>query len=269
MKLNEFKLNQDPEYLANFEMELEDLKDILDTWGPDSLYAVSYSRFKRDYPLFAKAIIESFLLDMGILTQDEIPDIDNLGDEDGNYWKTGRLIRPEEDWPTLIDGAERLLTFRKDKGIQWEKVYPKHISNESLGEDFNSDVYNALSDVAFDYEVNKEEPKNKSDFEKAEDNFNDQFFDPINSPEDRDGLAEEVFTLTPEQEKSIETICDNLIQNADREVIEYMVEDPYSDDGVWGIDDLWDDPELSEIMDEHDGVVFKKVIDYLKNYLSK
>jgi len=140
MELNEFKLNQDPEYLANFEMELEDLKDILDTWGPDSLYAVPYSRFKRDYPLFAKAIVESFLVDMGILTQNEISDIDNLGDEDGNYWKTGRLIRPEEDWPTLIDGAERLLTFRKDKGIQWEKIYPKHVGVDKPNNSINEDM---------------------------------------------------------------------------------------------------------------------------------
>ena len=45
-----------------------------------------------------------------------------------------------------------------------------------IDEDLNSDVFKALSDIAFDYEVNKEEPVDREDFEEAEENFNDRFF---------------------------------------------------------------------------------------------
>ena len=122
--------SKNPEEL---EIETETIKSDLEDFGPEGFYAVSFDRFSREFPEFTNAVVKTFLLDMGILNEDELNDIDNLGDEDGNYWSTGRLIFPS-DWEALIDGAERLYTFRKDKGIQWEKIYKSHYKsyNESL-----------------------------------------------------------------------------------------------------------------------------------------
>ena len=114
-----------PQELEDFAMELESVKADYEDFGPDGFYSVPFKIFERDYPLFAREIIKTFLSEMGILTTSELNNIDDLGDEDGNYWDTGRLILPD-DWDTLFDGAERLLTNRKDKGIQWEKIYKKY-----------------------------------------------------------------------------------------------------------------------------------------------
>jgi len=174
--LNEVKANN-PEEL---EMELEAIQADYEDFGPEGFYAVPFSRFREEFPEFTENIIKSFLLDMGILTKAEYANVDNLGDDDGNYWETGNLILPD-DWPALIDGAYRLLTTRKNKGIQWEKIYKSHY--KPIKEDLNSDVYNALSDVAYEYEVEKEEPVYEEDFIEAEDNFNDKFFNGT-TPED-------------------------------------------------------------------------------------
>ena len=84
-----------------------------------------------------------------------------------------------------------------------------------------------------------------------------------------ESLNEEVVELTPEQEAAIKAACDELIANADREVLEYIIEDPYSDDGLFGMDALYDDPVIDELMDEHEGLVFNYIINYLKDYLNK
>ena len=54
-----------------------------------------------------------------------------------------------------------------------------------IDEDLNSDVFKALSDIAFDYEVNKDTPVYRPEFEEAEENFNDRFFAGYD-PEDYD-----------------------------------------------------------------------------------
>ena len=48
--------------------------------------------------------------------------------------------------------------------------------SEKEQRDLNNDVYNALGDVAYEYEVNKNIATTKKDFEKATDNFNNNFF---------------------------------------------------------------------------------------------
>ena len=125
MELVEVKL-QSPE---DFAMEFEGLKTDYEDFGPEGFYAVPFRTFERDYPLFTNEIIKTFLRDMEILTDKELNDPAVFEE----YWQTGDLITPE-DWPALFDGAERLLTFRKDKGIQWEKIYKSHYKSydESL-----------------------------------------------------------------------------------------------------------------------------------------
>lgn len=172
-KINEAKFKS-PQELEDFAMELESIKADYEDFGPDGFYSVPFKTIERDYPLFAREIIKTFLLEMGILNSSEISNIDELEDEEGNYWSTGRLITPE-DWPVLLDGAERLLTFRKDKGIQWEKIYPKHISNESLSE-----------------ETDLEEAKKTLDESKSSKNFirtfGKDFYKAINKASDYDDL---------------------------------------------------------------------------------
>ena len=563
MELVEVKL-QSPE---DFAMEFEGLKADYEDFGPEGFYAVPFRTFERDYPLFTNEIIKTFLRDMEILTDKELND-PTVFEE---YWQTGDLITPE-DWPALFDGAERLLTFRKDKGIQWEKIYKSHYKptdeslteryggsyyvqdedddmvksfgsekaainyakklakkdgceysvvfwddddstfigkygpkDESLTEDLRNDVFNALEDVAFDYAVMKDDPKDREEFEDAENYFNAKFFidgedfeealnenyfseldikqkkayiqeiiddaaaklpaqyrgkvkyqisdkyfekndngclvymmttgiseqapwelqkhasdfpdicfyeepanvlvkefqsrhwknngvnyekeptgnkvtlktkneskafremqveagcfffnggwdtDAINQhnnekadawgkrdtsydknkadrqreindanrgadtdnnrrsaakdpgnimarqdaarqaeinaasrneslsdvekldsflgiDEVKEELNEEAVELTPEQEEAIKAVCDELVANADREVLEYIIEDPYSDDGLFGMDALYDDPVIDELMDEHEGLVFNYIINYLKDYLNK
>lgn len=119
--LNEAKLRKNDltdENLANFRMELQEIKDNLADFGPEGLYAVPYESFKREFPIFTEKVIESFL--------------DEMGDDGEGDWQEGELIW-ENDWPCLIEGAEKLLN---GKGFQWEKIYTKHYkpTNESLNE---------------------------------------------------------------------------------------------------------------------------------------
>ena len=120
---------------SDFAMEFEKVKADFEDFGPDGFYAVPFSTFKREYPMFTEEIIKTFLKDMEILTPKELSD-PAVYEE---YWQTGELITPE-DWPALLDGAERLLTFRKDKGIQWEKIYKSHYKSydESLTENLKT-----------------------------------------------------------------------------------------------------------------------------------
>lgn len=109
--LNEAKLRKNDltdENLANFEMELQEIKDNLADFGPEGLYAVPYESFKREFPIFTEKVIESFL--------------DEMGDSGEGDWQEGELIW-ENDWPCLIEGAEKLLN---GKGFQWEKLYTKY-----------------------------------------------------------------------------------------------------------------------------------------------
>jgi len=119
--LTEAKLKKDfltDENLANFKMEIQEIKDNLDDFGPEGFYAVPYESFKREFPIFTEKVIESFLKEM---------EDDGEGD-----WQEGTLIW-DNDWPCLLEGAEKLLN---GKGFQWEKIYTKHYkpANESLNE---------------------------------------------------------------------------------------------------------------------------------------
>ena len=109
--LNEAKLKKNDltnENLANFEMELQEIKDNLADFGPEGFYAVPYESFKREFPIFTEKVIESFL--------------DEMDDPGKGDWQKGELIW-ENDWPCLIEGAEKLLN---GKGFQWEKLYTKY-----------------------------------------------------------------------------------------------------------------------------------------------
>lgn len=116
--------SKDPEAL---EYEVADIKAGYEDFGPDGFYAMSFSDFENQYPEFTKTCIRTFLKDMEILEPEELEDEDLISD----YWSEGTLIQPD-DWPCLIDGAERLTTTRKDKGIQWEKIWAAHFDSPYL-----------------------------------------------------------------------------------------------------------------------------------------
>lgn len=141
--LNEAKLKKNDltdENLANFRMELQEIKDNLADFGPEGLYAVPYESFKREFPIFTEKVIESFL--------------DEMGDGGEGDWQEGELIW-ENDWPCLIEGAEKLLN---GKGFQWEKIYTKHYkpANESLHEENEKHLY-ICDDCGYEVELTDDE----------------------------------------------------------------------------------------------------------------
>ena len=141
--LNEAKLRKNDltdENLANFEMELQEIKDNLADFGPEGLYAVPYESFKREFPIFTEKVIESFL--------------DEMGDSGEGDWQEGELIW-ENDWPCLIEGAEKLLN---GKGFQWEKLYTKYYKPDNGPVEVND-----VDDYDDDYDGDMyEEPLNES-----------------------------------------------------------------------------------------------------------
>ena len=92
--------------------ELEEIKEDFEDFGPEGFYNVPFDSFRREFPEFTSTVIDTFLKDMVGIKENELSDPEVI-----SAWSTGELILPE-DWPSLIDGAERLTTSRKEKGIQ-------------------------------------------------------------------------------------------------------------------------------------------------------
>lgn len=187
------------------------------------------------FPVTTKLIV-SFLSEMANITKEELADKDQI-----NIWWTDGDLFDDRDWEALFNGADKLIDGKKR--VLWKVYYSPY-----LDEDLNSDVYNALSDVAYDYEVNKNEPVYKKDFEEAEEHFNDKFFDGL-SKEDYDESLNE--SLSVDLQNKIKEICDVMIANLDKVDLEYIIEEsPYSEDGILSNDDLanldGDESEIAE-----------------------
>ena len=115
--LEEAKSN-DP---TKLESELETLKADYNDFGPEGFYSVPFASFERQFPEFTKTCVRAFLKELEIMDSTELKDPDLLE----QYWHTGDLIT-KQDWECLFDGAEQLFTNRKDKGLQWEKIWRKY-----------------------------------------------------------------------------------------------------------------------------------------------
>ncbi len=185
------------------------------------------------FPVTTKLIV-SFLSEMANITKEELADKDQI-----NIWWTDGDLFDDRDWEALFNGADKLINGKKR--VLWKVYYSPY-----LDEDLNSDVYDALSDVAYDYEVNKLEPVYVDDFEEAEKNFNDKFFDGLTRDDYDESLNE---SLSNELQNKIKEICDIMIANLEKEDLEYIIEEPpYSEDGILSNDDLADlDGDESEI----------------------
>lgn len=185
------------------------------------------------FPVTTKLIV-SFLSEMANITKEELADKDQI-----NIWWTDGDLFDDRDWEALFNGADKLINGKKR--VLWKVYYSPY-----LDEDLNSDVYDALSDVAYDYEVNKNEPVYVDDFEEAEKNFNDKFFDGLTRDDYDESLTE---SLSNELQNKIKEICDVMIANLEKEDLEYIIEEPpYSEDGILSNDDLADlDGDESEI----------------------
>lgn len=185
------------------------------------------------FPVTTKLIV-SFLSEMANITKEELADKDQI-----NIWWTDGDLFDDRDWEALFNGADKLINGKKR--VLWKVYYSPY-----LDEDLNSDVYNALSDVAYDYEVNKDEPVYVDDFEEAEKNFNDKFFDGLTRDDYDESLTE---SLSTDLQNKIKEICDVMIANLEKEDLEYIIgEPPYSEDGILSNDDLADlDGDESEI----------------------
>ena len=116
--------------------ELEDIQQDLEDFGPEGFYGVKFSNFLKEFPVFGKEVILSWIKEMDIRSPEEMEDTDTLEDD----WAAGELIIPE-DWPCLIDGATRMVNGRgPDKSkhwILWDKIWKTHYKayDESLNED--------------------------------------------------------------------------------------------------------------------------------------
>ena len=185
------------------------------------------------FPVTTKLIV-SFLSEMANITKEELADKDQI-----NIWWTDGDLFDDRDWEALFNGADKLINGKKR--VLWKVYYSPY-----LDEDLNSDVYDALSDVAYDYEVNKNEPVYVDDFEEAEKNFNDKFFDGLTRDDYNESLTE---SLSTDLQNKIKEICDVMIANLEKEDLEYIIEEPpYSEDGILSNDDLADlDGDESEI----------------------
>lgn len=185
------------------------------------------------FPVTTKLIV-SFLSEMANITKEELADKDQI-----NIWWTDGDLFDDRDWEALFNGADKLINGKKR--VLWKVYYSPY-----LDEDLNSDVYDALSDVAYDYEVNKNEPVYVDDFEEAEKNFNDKFFDGLTRDDYDESLTE---SLSTDLQNKIKEICDVMIANLEKEDLEYIIEEPpYSEDGILSNDDLADlDGDESEI----------------------
>lgn len=96
--LNEARQKVDTEKLG---VELEDIKETLDDFGPKAFYEKPYEQFKSEFPEFANGVIEDFLYKYVSIKPEEMSDPEVL-----EAWQTGELIR-DEDWPCLLEGAEK------------------------------------------------------------------------------------------------------------------------------------------------------------------
>ena len=93
-----------------------------------------------------------------------------------------------EDFERAIsEASERLI---EDEADLWESL-DEDVNNYSL----KHDVYNSLSDVAYNYEVEKEVPVTKNDFKEATDYFIDKFFESVDESADTSDVLEEDLKL--------------------------------------------------------------------------
>jgi hypothetical protein len=93
-----------------------------------------------------------------------------------------------EDFERAIsEASERLI---EDESDLWESL-DEDVNNHNL----KNDVYNSLSDVAYNYEVEKEVPVTKNDFKEATDYFIDKFFESVDESADTNDVLEEDFKL--------------------------------------------------------------------------
>ena len=97
--------------------ELEEIKDLYNSWGADAFYAVPYKQFKQEFPEFAKYVIEAFLKEVvGVKLKDySAAEVEEMWQADDDR---DRLIQ-ESDWESLLNGAETLANGEK---VQWERL---------------------------------------------------------------------------------------------------------------------------------------------------
>ena len=187
-KAEEIFMNSLPEYLTN--------PDTLEEWVEVNALREYGTRIKNN------------LLGESLAEDTEEYYVLSISDMGGNsdYIKGPMTKEEATDYAKIL--RKNASKYYKEKYL----VYPKNripgrykhlLSNESLqesislDEDLNSDVYKALSDVAFDYEVMKEEPVYKDDFEEAEEYFNNKFFGDLS----RDDL-DEAITIKDQDSKN-------------------------------------------------------------------
>lgn len=157
-----FVLNEKDEYESN--PTLADAKNFIDVsraYVNNKYYSSDPRKFYDNLKNNSKEIFSS-----GVNEEVDI-NIDN----DAN----GNIVADIE-----TDEGERVDVIAKDE----DNVVEESVSNQ---DDLNSAVYDALNDVAYEFEVNRQENLTKSDMRKAVDNFNNKFF----AVEDDEDLNEE------------------------------------------------------------------------------
>lgn len=101
--------------------ELEEIKEDFEDFGPDGFYAVPYESFKREFPEFAKNVIESFLTNYVEISPEEMNDPEVI-----DAWKSGDLIT-NNDWQTLFEGAEKIIAGNTPG---WKDIYKKYYTED-------------------------------------------------------------------------------------------------------------------------------------------
>lgn len=94
--------------------ELEEIEDLYNEFGAQGFYNVKFSNFLKEFPLFGKEVILSFIKEMEIRTPEEMEDEETVETD----WATGELII-KEDWPCLLNGARRMVNGRGKNNKHW------------------------------------------------------------------------------------------------------------------------------------------------------
>ena len=116
-------LEEDAPVESPLKDETEELElDIEDFGGPDYLYSVPLTRFKRDYPEFYSKVVQTFLTFISKGDADEYDFRKASPEELNDWWQDGELIQ-ETDWPALIEFGKKLAD---GKNPQWKDIWKKY-----------------------------------------------------------------------------------------------------------------------------------------------